>query len=195
MKAEYGDSCLSQGRVYEWVERFKNGRQNVSDEHRSGRPVSVATETDLAANLWLQAVTVDETVMNMSHGSAYDIDHDNLGYRRVRSRWVPRQLTDDHRRERQTICQERLDRHAREGDTSLHRIVTRDESWVYHYEPESKRQSMQWKRSSSPANKNLRHRLQLGKSCWPSFRMSMVRYWCAFRKRVKLWLKLDTVTC
>jgi len=26
------------------VESFQNGRQNVSDEHRSGRPVSVASE-------------------------------------------------------------------------------------------------------------------------------------------------------
>ena len=45
MEVQYGDSCLSQGRVYEWVERFKNRRQNVSDEHRSARPVSVASET------------------------------------------------------------------------------------------------------------------------------------------------------
>jgi len=45
MKVQYGDSCLSQGRVYECVERYQNGRQNVSDEHRRGRPVSVATET------------------------------------------------------------------------------------------------------------------------------------------------------
>jgi len=45
MKNQYGDSCLSQERVYEWVERFQNRRQNVSDKHRSGRPVSVATET------------------------------------------------------------------------------------------------------------------------------------------------------
>jgi len=45
MKVQYVDSCLSQERVYEWVERFQNGRQNVSDEHWSGRPVSVATET------------------------------------------------------------------------------------------------------------------------------------------------------
>jgi len=29
--------------------------------------------------------------------------------------------------------------------------VTGDESWVYRYEPESKRQSMQWKHPSSPA--------------------------------------------
>ena len=45
MKVQYGDNCLSEGRVCEWVERFQNGRQNVSDEHRSGRPVSVATKT------------------------------------------------------------------------------------------------------------------------------------------------------
>jgi len=45
MTVQYGDSCLSQRTVYEWVERFQNGRQNDSDEQRSGRPVSVATET------------------------------------------------------------------------------------------------------------------------------------------------------
>jgi len=45
MKVKYGDSFLSYGRVYEWVERFQNGRQNVGDEHRSGRSVSVASET------------------------------------------------------------------------------------------------------------------------------------------------------
>ena len=45
MKVQYGDSCLSQGRVYEWVEKFQNGQQNVSDEHQSGRPVGVASET------------------------------------------------------------------------------------------------------------------------------------------------------
>ena len=45
MKVQYRDSCLSQGRVYEWVKRFQNGRQDVSDEHRNGRPVSVASET------------------------------------------------------------------------------------------------------------------------------------------------------
>ena len=31
--------------MYEWVERFQNGRQDVSDEHRIVRPISVASET------------------------------------------------------------------------------------------------------------------------------------------------------
>ena len=63
----------------------------------------------------------------------------------------------------QTICQEHLDRHAREGDAFLHRIVTGDESWVYHYEPESKRQAMQWKHPSSPASKKFKTQASAGK--------------------------------
>jgi transposase len=122
MKVQSGDSCLSQGRVYEWVERF----QNVSDEHRRGRPVSVATETvkqQIPQRMRdYRLVTIDEIAVefNMSHGSAYNIVHNDLGCRKVCSRWVPRQLSDDHKRARQTICQEHLDRHAREGDAFLH---------------------------------------------------------------------------
>jgi len=88
MKVQYGDSCLSQGRLYEWVERFQNGRQNVSDEHQSGRSVSVASET-VKQHVEQQIrdyrrVTVDEIAaeLNMSHGSAYNIVHNDLGYRK-----------------------------------------------------------------------------------------------------------------
>jgi hypothetical protein len=159
----------------------------VGDEHWKGRPVSMATETvkqQIEQRIHnYRRVIIDEIAIafNISHGSVYNIVHNDLRYRKVCSRWVPRQLSYDHKCAWQTICQEHLDRHAREGDAFLHRIVTGDESWVYHYEPESKRQSMQWKHHLSPANKNSRHRLPLGKSCWPSFGMSI--YWW---KRVKL---------
>jgi len=82
---------------------------NISEEHRSGRPVSVATETvkqQIEQRIRdYRRVTIDEIAveLNMSHGSAYSIVHDDLGYRRVCSRWVPRQLSDDHKRARQTI--------------------------------------------------------------------------------------------
>jgi len=58
----------------------------------------------------------------------YNIVHDDLGHRKVCSRWVPRQLSDDHKRAWQMICQEHSDGHAREGDAFLHRIVTGVES-------------------------------------------------------------------
>jgi len=38
MLAQYGQSTISQRKVYEWVERFKSGRTRVTDEGRSGRP-------------------------------------------------------------------------------------------------------------------------------------------------------------
>jgi len=104
MKVQYGGSCLSQERMYEWVERFQNGRQNVSDEHRRGRPVRVATETvkqQIEQRIRdYRRVTIDEIAIefNMSHGSVYNIVHNDFGYRKVCSRWVPRQLSEDHQR-------------------------------------------------------------------------------------------------
>ena len=38
MLAQYGQSTVSQQKVYEWVERFKSGQTRVTDEGRSGRP-------------------------------------------------------------------------------------------------------------------------------------------------------------
>ena len=38
MLAQYGQSTMSQWKVYVWVERFKSGRTCVTDEGRSGRP-------------------------------------------------------------------------------------------------------------------------------------------------------------
>jgi hypothetical protein len=69
-----------------------------------------------------ESLTIDEIAveLNMSHGSVYSIVHDDLRYRRVYSRWVPRQLSDDHEHAQQTICREHLDRHAREGDAFLY---------------------------------------------------------------------------
>jgi hypothetical protein len=40
--------------------------------------------------------------------------------------------------------------YADEGEDTLNRIVTGDASWVHHYQPESKRASVQWKHPSSP---------------------------------------------
>jgi transposase len=85
MKIQYGDSCLSQGRVCEWVERFQNGWQNVSDEPWSGKAVSVAAETvkqQIEQRIHdYKRVTIEEIAVefNMSHGSVYNIVHNDLG--------------------------------------------------------------------------------------------------------------------
>jgi hypothetical protein len=47
-------------------------------------------------------------------------------------------------------------RYADEGDVMLNRIVTGDESWVHHYQPESKCVSVQWKDPRSPSTKKFK---------------------------------------
>jgi hypothetical protein len=45
----------------------------------------------------------------------------------------------------------------------LSRIVIGDETWVHHYEPESKRQSMEWKHPGSPTKKKFKAQSSAGK--------------------------------
>jgi len=45
----------------------------------------------------------------------------------------------------------------------LKRIVTGDETWIHHYDPESKQQSMQWKHASSPSPWKFKVQVSAGK--------------------------------
>jgi hypothetical protein len=45
----------------------------------------------------------------------------------------------------------------------LERIVTADETWVHHYEPESKAQIMAWKHQKSPVAKKFKSQPSVGK--------------------------------
>ncbi|XP_055939025.1 histone-lysine N-methyltransferase SETMAR-like [Argiope bruennichi] len=51
----------------------------------------------------------------------------------------------------------------REDPAFLERIVTGDESWCHHYESETKRDSMQWKHTSSPPPKKFKAMMSAGK--------------------------------
>jgi len=110
-------------------------------------------------------VAIDEVAcsLQISHGSAYQIIHDELGFHKVCARWVPRELTAEHKCKHVEICQHLLDRYKNEGEEFLSRIVTRDETWVHRYEPESKRQSMEWKHIGSPAKKKFKTQPSAGK--------------------------------
>jgi hypothetical protein len=45
----------------------------------------------------------------------------------------------------------------------LNRTVTGDESWIYHYELESKRVSMEWKYPGSPSTQKFKVTLSAGR--------------------------------
>jgi len=109
--------------------------------------------------------TIDKVAncLQISHGSAYEIIHNRLGFHKVCARWIPKQLTMLHKQTRLNICQQNLDRYVKEGDTFLDRIITCDKTWVHHFEPECKRQFMEWKHPQLPIRKNFKSQPSAGK--------------------------------
>jgi hypothetical protein len=56
----------------------------------------------------------------------------------------------------------------KDGREFLHNILTADETWVRHYEPESKRQSVEYHHKGSPAEK-IKNPASAGKLMAPAF--------------------------
>jgi len=100
-------------------------------------------------------VTIGEVANNfeINHGSAYDIFHNRLGFRKVCARWVPKEFTEEQKIHRVAVCQRLRDRYANEGEAFLTGIVTGDETLVHHFAPENKRKTMEWKHRGSPVKK------------------------------------------
>jgi hypothetical protein len=132
--------------VYEWIAMFKNGHTSVTNDERSGRPSTSATEDSTeqvhAMILDNRRVTTDEVACHLliSHGSVHEIIHNHLGFHKMCARWVPKQLTEEHKHNCVTICRSLLNRYRQEGDAFLRCIITGDKTWIHHYAPESKHQ-------------------------------------------------------
>ncbi|KAF8796726.1 hypothetical protein HNY73_001071 [Argiope bruennichi] len=71
------------------------------------------------------------------------------------AQWVPKQLTDQHKELSMGLALQHLFRYHKDP-AFLERIVTGDESRCHHYEPETKRDNMEWKHTSSPLPKKFK---------------------------------------
>jgi histone-lysine N-methyltransferase SETMAR len=94
--------------------------------------------------------------LNLDRETVRQILTEDLGMRKVSAKMVPRILSDDQKQRRLDVCSD-LSRQLAEGNNFLDIVITRDESWCFQFDPETKRQSMQWKTSASPRPKNGTH--------------------------------------
>ena len=90
----------------------------------------------------------------LSASLAKEILHNELGMSKVLDRWVPRLLPPDQKLTRLVVSEANLARFKADPDRFVELFLTQDECWFHHFEPETKRQSMQWKHSTSPSPKN-----------------------------------------
>ena len=73
---------------------------------------------------------------------------EELGKRKVASRFVLHALSDDQRHERVQYAKDKI-KTASRNKNFLNSIVAEDETWCFRYDPTTKRQSAEWK---SPAS-------------------------------------------
>jgi len=154
----YGDNAIKKTAVYKWVKDFSEGRDSVTDEEGSGQSATSRTEENIAnvrqivrENRQLTLKSMPEQV-NIDRETVKKILSEDLDMRKVCAKMVPKDCTKEQKQRRVTICQNLLERQ----DDILGCVITGDETWVYQYDPETKRQSAQWKTANSPRPKIFR---------------------------------------
>ena len=140
------------------MRKFKSGFLSIHDSPREGRPNFVVTEDSVCQVKTLvledRRVTVKQlaAITKMNVGSIETIHHHMS---KVSARWVPRLLTPNQKEQKADSCKELIELESK--DTRFfYRIMTMDETWVHHFDPEVKSSSMQWKTPSSPTPKKAR---------------------------------------
>ncbi|KAG5342640.1 SETMR methyltransferase, partial [Acromyrmex charruanus] len=157
----YGEATLDRSNVYRWYKMFSEGREDVNDEERAGRPSTSTTDENIdevkKIVLANRRITVREVAedLNISIGSCHSIFTNDLGMRRVVAKFVPKLPNFDQKQHRINIAKELLDS-VRDDPNVLQRVITGDESWVYGYDVETKAQSSQWKLPHEPRSKKVR---------------------------------------
>lgn len=142
--------CPSIQTVRKWVSAIRDGREDMDDEQRPGRPECSTDEGHIQAVS--DMLEEDRRIgcrriadmLNISVSTAHRIVHDKLHRRKIVAKWVPHELTEQQRHTRVDTCISHLRRYRREGRRFLNRIITADETWVYGWEPQLKKATAEW---------------------------------------------------
>ena len=168
-----GDQCSSRTTCFEWHKHLAEGRTSACDDPEKGRPLT-ATSQEIVSKC-KQLLTEDRrlTVEDLS-------DSEHLCWKRTFHHCgspedaanvfsLGSTASDMTGATKVDICNQLLLRYKRESNTFLDKIITVDESWMHHFEPETKFQSSVWKHSDSPPPKKALVQRSAGKVTYMVF--------------------------
>ena len=158
LQTAFRPSCMNWASVFEWHKRVKEGRESVRYDERCGRSKEVRTPEligqiknfmDKDCRVSIETIRVQ---FDVSVGTLHTIIHEEL---KISAKFVPRVLRVDQK-ERRCYDSGEMVELINSDLAVLDALLTCDESWIFCYDPETKRQSSQWKHVGSPRPKNTR---------------------------------------
>ena len=161
LQTAFGPSCMNRASIFEWHKRFKEGRESVRNDEKCGRCTEVRTPEligqiknfmDKDRHVSIETISVQ---FDVSVETVHTIIHEELKMQKICAKFVPRVLREDQKERCCHNSRERV-KLINSDPAVLDALVTCDESWIYCYDPETKRQSSQWKHAGSPRPKKAR---------------------------------------
>lgn len=135
--------------VYKWIKINKEKTERLEDLPRSGAPRTKITPSNIKLVRGIieedRSIGYDNIVAqtSLSAGTIHKIIHEELKMKKIASRWVPHDLTDENRKARVAICKKNLAL-IKSGSWRLGDILTGDESWFYHRHISKRERNKKW---------------------------------------------------
>ena len=85
-----------------------------------------------------------EELSGIHSSSVLKILRERLGLRKICARWVPHLLTDEQKQSRVRLASQVIEKYDKCDPRCLEETVTGDETWIYHFQPDSKAKSKVW---------------------------------------------------
>ena len=175
LQEHFPDVAPSLSTVERWCREFTHGNFVLEDAPRAGRPSVSHNEqnVDQVLELVIQDSHVTyaqiEHETGLSSGTINVIIHKELCLRKLCARWIPHSLTLEQKSARVDFCKIMLKRFDNGTARAVSDILTGDETWIYHYDPETKQQSKEWVEEDAPPPTKVRRAKSVGKQMWAIF--------------------------
>jgi transposase len=149
LQKAYGSDSLSRSMTFVWFKRFREGRESLKDDERSGRPTTSRNEQTIGKvqqlvmqdrHITLRMLSVE---LNVSKDTIREIMCDDLEKKKMCAKFVPHLLTPEQKTLRIESCGNFVEMVEKE-ENMLSKIVTGDETWYFMYDPMTKWQSCEW---------------------------------------------------
>jgi len=150
-----GEHAPSYATVKNWVAQFKHGNFSTCNAPRLGQPKTVTTSEIIdqiheliLEDRWILAKSVAKQ-LGISRERVGSIIHEDLDMWKLSAQWVLKCLNVDQKRQCCQSSEQLLEFFWCDLNGFLLQLVAMDETWLYHYDPETKQQSVEWRHSGS----------------------------------------------